>query len=117
MGLSLKNVRLSACVAGGKRFYSEMGEMLFTHFGISGPLVLTLSSLLPEEGEVRLSLDLKPALDEGTLDKRLLRDFAAAKNCQISTVMDGLEPHSLGPVSYTHLDVYKRQPRRSWPTG
>ena len=53
MGLSLKNVRLSACVAGGKRFYSEMGEMLFTHFGISGPLVLTLSSLLPEEGEVR----------------------------------------------------------------
>ena len=113
MGLSLKNVRLSACVAGGKRFYSEMGEMLFTHFGISGPLVLTLSSLLPEEGEVRLSLDLKPALDEGTLDKRLLRDFAAAKNCQISTVMDGLEPHSLGQMLLRLADISPYMPVHS----
>ena len=113
MGLSLKNVRLSACVVGGKRFYSEMGEMLFTHFGISGPLVLTLSSLLPEEGEVRLSLDLKPALDEGTLDKRLLRDFAAAKNCQISTVMDGLEPHSLGQMLLRLADISPYMPVHS----
>lgn len=113
MGLSLKNVRLSACVAGGKRFYSEMGEMLFTHFGIPGPLVLTLSSLLPEEGEVRLSLDLKPALDEGTLDKRLLRDFAAAKNCQISTVMDGLEPHSLGQMLLRLADISPYMPVHS----
>ena len=99
MGLSLKNVRLSAYVKGGKkekRIYSELGEMLFTHFGISGPLVLTLSSLLPEDlSGVRLSIDLKPALDEQTLDARLLRDFKAMSRKQLISVMDGLEPHSL----------------------
>ena len=99
MGLSLKNVRLSAWVKGAKkekRIYSEMGEMLFTHFGISGPLVLTLSSLLPEDlTGVRLSIDLKPALDEATLEARLLRDFKAMSRKQLITVMDGLEPHSL----------------------
>ena len=99
MGLSLKNVRLSAFVKGPKKekkLYSEMGEMLFTHFGITGPLVLTLSSLLPEELDgVRLSIDLKPALDAQTLDARMLRDFRAMSNRQLITVMDGLEPHSL----------------------
>ena len=70
--------------------------MLFTHFGISGPLVLTLSSLLPEDlSNVRLSIDLKPALDEQTLDARLLRDFKAMSRKQLISVMDGLEPHSL----------------------
>ena len=99
MGLSLKNVTLSAWVKGPKKekkLYSEMGEMLFTHFGISGPLVLTLSSLLPEDlSGVRLSIDLKPALDEQTLDARLLRDFKAMSRKQLISVMDGLEPHSL----------------------
>lgn len=99
MGLSLKNVALSAYVKGPKKekkIYDEQGEMLFTHFGISGPLVLTLSSLLPEALEgVRLSIDLKPALDEQTLDARLLRDFKAMSRKQLITVMDGLEPHSL----------------------
>ena len=70
--------------------------MLFTHFGISGPLVLTMSSLLPEDlSGVRLSIDLKPALDEQTLDARLLRDFKAMSRRQLIAVMDGLEPHSL----------------------
>ena len=100
MGLSLKNVALSAYVRGGKRekrLYHQQGEMLFTHFGLSGPLVLTLSGLLPENLEnVRLSIDLKPALDEETLDARLLRDFRAMSNRQLITVMDGLTPHSLG---------------------
>ena len=99
MGLSLKNVRLSAYVKGPKKekkLYSELGEMLFTHFGISGPLVLTLSSLLPEDLQsVRMSIDLKPALDAQTLDARLLRDFKAMSNKQLITVMDGLAPHSL----------------------
>lgn len=99
MGLSLKNVALNASVKVGKKekkLYSEMGEMLFTHFGISGPLVLTLSSLLPEDlSTVRLSIDLKPALDEQTLDARLLRDFKAMSRKQLISVMDGLEPHSL----------------------
>ena len=98
-GLSLKNVRLSAYVSGAKKekkIYSEMGEMLFTHTGISGPLALTLSSLLPEDlSGVRLAIDLKPALDEQTVDARLLRDFKEMSRRQLITVMDGLEPHSL----------------------
>ena len=99
MGLSLKNVQLSAWQQQGKRekrLYQEQGEMLFTHFGISGPLVLTLSSLLPEDlSKVRLSIDLKPALDEQTMDARLLRDFKAMSRKRLMTVMDGLAPHSL----------------------
>ena len=99
MGLSLKNVSLTAWAAGGrkpKKLYSEQGELLFTHFGVSGPLALTLSSLLPEDmGGIRLSIDLKPALDEQTLDARLLRDFKAMSRKQLMTVMDGLAPHSL----------------------
>ena len=99
MGLSLKNVALTAWLTGGKKpkkLYSEQGEMLFTHFGISGPLVLTLSSLLPEDlSAVNLTIDLKPALDEQTLDARLLRDFRAMSRKQLISVMDGLAPHSL----------------------
>lgn len=99
-GLTLKNVALKAWKTGGKKkkyFYNEQGEMLFTHFGISGPLVLTLSSHMPEEiAEVRMAIDLKPALDETTLDARLLRDFQEYSRKQISAVMDGLVPHNLG---------------------
>ena len=100
MGLTLKNVRLTAWQTKGKKekkLYSEMGEMLLTHFGISGPLVLTLSGLLPEDlSGVRLSIDLKPALDEATLDARLVRDFRELSRKQIVAAMDGLVPHNLG---------------------
>lgn len=100
MGLALKNVRLTAhaTVKGKeKALYSEMGEMLFTHFGISGPLVLTLSCLMPENPEsVRLEIDLKPALDEATLDARLVRDFRELSRKQLVTAMDSLVPHNLG---------------------
>lgn len=100
MGLTLKNVCLSAWQKNGKRekrIYSEMGEMLFTHFGISGPQVLTLSGLLPADlSAVRLSVDLKPALDEQTLDARLVRDFRELSRKQLSAAMDGLVPHNLG---------------------
>ena len=98
-GLSLKNVVLSAFAAGPKkekRIYSQLGEMLFTHFGISGPLALTLSSLLPADlSGVRLEIDLKPALDQQTLDARLLRDFTEMSRKQLISVADGLAPHSL----------------------
>ena len=98
-GLTLKNVTLSAWQRGPKKekkLYSEMGEMLFTHFGISGPLALTLSSLLPEDLDgVRLAIDLKPALDAQTLDARLVRDFREMSRRQLISVMDGLAPHSL----------------------
>lgn len=99
-GLTLKNVALKAWQADAKKkkpFYHEQGEMLFTHFGISGPLVLTLSSYLPENLEnVRMSIDLKPALDEQTLDARILRDFNEMIRKRIVSVMDGLVPHNLG---------------------
>lgn len=98
-GLTLKNVTLTACLTGGKkekRLYNQMGELLFTHTGISGPLALTLSSLLPEDlSTVRMSIDLKPALDEQTLDTRLLRDFRELSRKQLGSVVDGLAPRSL----------------------
>ena len=100
MGLTLKNVRLTAyaTVKGKEKvLYSEMGEMLFTHFGIYGPLVLTLSCLMPENPEsVRLEIDLKPALDEAALDARLVRDFRELSRKQLVAAMDGLVPHNLG---------------------
>ena len=99
-GLSLKNVALRAWREGAKKkkyFYDEQGEMLFTHYGISGPLALTLSSYLPEDlSDVRMAIDLKPALDVQTLDARLLRDFKEMIRRQLGAVMDGLVPHSLG---------------------
>lgn len=99
-GLSLKNVALRAWKDGGKKkkyFYDEQGEMLFTHYGISGPLALTLSSFMPEDlTDVRMCIDLKPALDEQTLDARLLRDFQQLQRKRLAAVMDGLVPHSLG---------------------
>ena len=95
-GLSLKNVTLRAAGPKKKPLFEEQGEMLFTHFGISGPLALSLSSYLPDEPKgTKLELDLKPALDEETLDKRLLRDFAAGTNKRLITIMDGLAPHAL----------------------
>lgn len=95
-GLSLKNVVLTA-KRNGKVISSEMGELLFTHFGVSGPLVLTLSAKinrLPIK-EIALSLDLKPALDENKLDLRLLRDFQERKNEDVKNVMRGLLPFGI----------------------
>lgn len=98
-GLSLKNVKLSA-KAGKKLLFDELGEMLFTHFGISGPLVLSLSSVIAGkdlEG-IDIRIDLKPGLTREQLERRLLRDFEARARGQISTVLDGLLPRSLTPV-------------------
>ena len=96
-GLTLKNVRLSAAADGAKKpLFSEQGELLFTHFGISGPLALTLSSLLPKElSGVKLLIDLKPALDAETLEKRLIRDLHENAKRPLIAVMSGLAPHSL----------------------
>ena len=117
MGLSLRNVALSAYQAGekkSKRIFHEQGELLFTHFGISGPLALTLSSLLPEDlTGVRLAIDLKPALDEQTLDARLVRDFRELSRKQLATAMDGLEPHSLGLVLLELAGLSPAQPINS----
>ncbi len=96
-GISVKNAVLSA-ERGGKVFFSELGELLFTHFGVSGPLVLTLSARinrLPME-EIRLFLDFKPALGTDLLDARLLRDFSARRNESMKNVIRGLLPAGLG---------------------
>lgn len=97
-GLSLKNVELSLMM-GERELYSGFGEMLFTHFGVSGPLVLSASSYYSAAAETcRLFLNLKPALTEQQLDKRLLRDFESAKNKNFRNALDGLFPSRLIPV-------------------
>ena len=117
MGLSLKNVTLSAYTTkNGKRkkLYGDMGEMLFTHFGVSGPLVLSLSSLLPEDYRgTQLEIDLKPALDEATLDARFLREFSAMPNKQLISCMDTLEPHALGEMLLKLADISPYRPINS----
>lgn len=98
MGLSLRNVSLEM-YRGKKRLYQGFGEMLFTHFGVSGPLVLTASSYYEAgKGDTALFIDLKPALDPDQLDKRLLRDFEEGKNKQFKNVLGGLFPARLIPV-------------------
>jgi len=103
-GLTLKNVRLTA-YANEKKIYSEQGEMLFTSRGVSGPLVLTasryISDHLAPEFKIYLSIDLKPALDENALDKRLTRDFAASVNKDFKNSLSELFPRKLIPVMIT----------------
>ena len=100
-GLSLKNVKMSLSLEGKKAFYEGFGEMLFTHFGVSGPLVLSASSYYGKKcrgGRAKLHLDLKPALSLEQLDKRLLRDFEENKNKQFKNSLGGLFPSKLIPV-------------------
>ena len=102
MGLSLKNVVLSAYQETGgkpKKLFSEMGEMLFTHFGVSGPLVLSASAHLPKDvSACRLEIDLKPGLTAEKLDERLLRDFSENINRDFTNALDALLPQKLIPV-------------------
>lgn len=95
-GLSLRNVELTT-VLNGKKVHSEFGELLFTHFGISGPIVLSASAIINRMDfrKIRLFLDLKPALDRETLDKRLLRDFDKYKNKQIANALVDLLPQKM----------------------
>ncbi len=99
-GLSLKNVAVTFKDAGEKVIYSEQGEMLFTHFGISGPLVLTASAYMREENinNYKAIIDLKPALDEKALDNRILRDFGTAQNKEFKNSLSALLPQKLIPV-------------------
>ena len=101
MGLSLKNVSV-LLIAGKKKIYDGFGEMLFTHFGVSGPLILSASSYyaryVPAQAECMLYIDLKPALAEEQLDKRILRDFEENKNKQFKNSLGGLFPAKLIPV-------------------
>ena len=96
-GLSLKNTAIRV-YRGKTRVYEDFGEMLFTHYGVSGPMILSASAHLREEGEYRLSLDLKPALSEKELDQRILRDFAKVSRKHFSHALDELLPKKMIPV-------------------
>lgn len=109
MGLSLKNVRLTV-KDGEKVVFSELGEMLFTHFGISGPLVLSASAHLKslrcgDGGEYKAFIDLKPGLDEKELDRRLLRDFSENLNRNFSNSLSGLLPSKFIPTAIEHSRI------------
>lgn len=99
-GLSLRNVTLSV-YDGTKCLYEGFGEMMFTHFGVTGPLVLTASAAVQKklrQKELKLAIDLKPALSEEQLDARLLREFEEGKNKQFKNVVGNLFPAKLTPV-------------------
>ena len=95
-GLSLKNVSLSA-YDGERKVYTDFGEMMFTHFGVTGPMILSASSYLRNitPGRYRLVIDMKPALDESTLDRRLLSDFAKYSNKNYSNALCDLLPSKM----------------------
>ncbi|MBR6738045.1 MAG: aminoacetone oxidase family FAD-binding enzyme, partial [Oscillospiraceae bacterium] len=99
-GFSLKNVTLTVRNKKNKVIFSELGEMLFTHFGISGPLVLSASSHMRDfaREEYSVTIDLKPALDEQKLDARLLRDFEERANQNFANLLGGLVNRSMIPV-------------------
>lgn len=98
-GLSLRNVELRVRDQKGKTAYREQGELLFTHFGLSGPLVLSASAHLDfGKNSYTAHIDLKPALDEQKLEARLLRDLEERANQNFSTLLGGLVPQSMIPV-------------------
>ena len=99
-GLSLRNVGLQIKTKTDKVVYQDMGELLFTHFGLSGPIILSASAHLTDyQGAgYRACLDLKPALDRQKLDARLVRDFAERANQNYSNALGGLAPQSMVPV-------------------
>lgn len=98
MGLSLKNIEITV-TSGTKQIYRDFGELLFTHFGVSGPVILSASSYiipyLKEKEPIKLEIDLKPALTEEMLDARILRDFEEFKNKQFKNSLDHLLPNKL----------------------
>ncbi|MBQ8768382.1 MAG: NAD(P)/FAD-dependent oxidoreductase [Oscillospiraceae bacterium] len=95
-GLSLRNVGVKLINEKNKVLYKDFGELLFTHFGVSGPTVLSASAHM--KGDCRLVIDLKPALDEGKLDSRILRDMEMYKNRAMENALADLLPRSMIPV-------------------
>lgn len=106
-GLSLRNVELTV-LDGKKELFREFGEMMFTHFGVTGPLILTASSVIQKrlrEHPLQMYIDLKPALDEERLDARILREFEAGKNKQFKNILGTLFPARLIPVMISRCGI------------
>lgn len=111
-GLSLKNVELTI-TDGRKELYRGFGEMMFTHFGVTGPLVLTASTLIQKRLSTHplgLRIDLKPALARERLDQRILREFDQGKNRQFKNVLGGLFPSKLIPVMIRQSGILPEKP-------
>lgn len=123
-GLSLRNVRLTivAC-ANGKTVFEDFGEMMFTHFGLTGPLVLSASAHIPDvaPNKYEAHVDLKPALDEKTLDARVLSDFEKYRNKDFANALGDLLPQKLIPVivresgigAHTKVNAVTKEQRRA----
>ena len=103
-GLSLRNVGVKLLGEKGKVLYQDFGELLFTHFGVSGPTVLSASCHLKGD-DCRLVLDLKPALDEGKLDSRILRDLEMYQNRSMENALTDLLPRSMIPVVLRRAEI------------
>ncbi|MCD7715984.1 MAG: NAD(P)/FAD-dependent oxidoreductase [Lachnospiraceae bacterium] len=111
-GLSLRNVE-AAIYDGKKELYREFGEMMFTHFGVTGPLILTASCMIQKqlkEHPLTLIIDLKPALSEEQLDTRILREFEAAKNKHFKNVLATLFPSKMLPVVALRCGIPEEKP-------
>ncbi len=111
-GLSLKNVEITVC-DGKKQLYQDFGEMMFTHFGVTGPLVLSASSQIQKrlkEHPLQLYIDLKPALSPEQLDARLLREFESNKNRQFKNVLGSLFPAKMIPVMVRRSGIEADKP-------
>jgi len=117
-GLSLRNIAIKL-ICSNKTIYEDFGEMLFTHFGVSGPVILSASSILLryknveeqlKKDGVKLQIDLKPALDKEKLDLRIRRDFEEFKNKQYKNSLDNLLPQKMIPVfvEYTKIKPEKK---------
>ncbi len=111
-GLSLKNVALTVYNQKGKKIYTDFGEMMFAHFGLTGPTILSASAHMRKMGQesYRLVLDLKPALDEKQLDARICRDFQENLNKDFRNGLSGLLPSKLIPqvIALSGIDPYKK---------
>jgi len=103
-GLALRNVGVKLLNAKGKVLYKDFGELLFTHFGISGPTVLSASCHMKGEG-CRLVIDLKPALEDSKLDERIRRDLELYKNRAMENALIDLLPRSMIPVVLRRLEI------------
>ncbi len=110
-GLSLKNVEISAYVD-NKQIYKDFGEMVFTHYGISGPIVLSMSTFLHPylDKEIKIKIDLKPSLNNQVLDKRILRDFEKYHNKDAKNALDDMLPAKLRPfiLKLSNIDENKK---------
>jgi predicted Rossmann fold flavoprotein len=103
-GLSLRNVAVKLLDSKGKNLFTDFGELLFTHFGVSGPTVLSASAHLKGEN-CRLIIDLKPALDEAKLNERILRDLQMYRNRSMENALTDLLPRSMIPVVLQRLGI------------